>query len=96
MKIAELSAGMSNVSLEAKIIDISEPRIVQTKYGRRSVADARIEDESGKITLSLWEDQIRAVKVGDRIKISGGFVSEFRDELQLSIPRSGRIEVIKE
>jgi len=96
MKISELKVGMSNVSLEAKVVDKSEARIVQTRYGKRSVADAVLEDESGEIKISLWQDQIKRVNVGDKVSISGAFVTTFRDGLQLNIPRSGKIEVKKE
>lgn len=95
MKISEIKRGMSNIELTAKIVDISEPRDVSTKYGRRSVADALIEDETGQISLSLWQDQINAVAVGDTISVTGAYATEFRDKLQLSIPRSGRIQVVE-
>jgi len=95
MKISEIQRGMSNVSIEGKVIDISEVREVNTRYGRRSVADALIEDESGQIKLSLWENQIQSVRVGDKISLSGGYVTEFRDVLQLNIPRSGKLEVVE-
>lgn len=93
MKIAEIQRGMSNISVEGKIIDISETREVNTRYGKRSVADAMLEDDSGQIKLTLWENQITSVRVGDKITVSGGYVTEFRDVLQLSIPRSGKLEV---
>jgi len=96
MKISELRAGMSNVSLEAKVIDKSETKIVQTRYGKRSVANAVLEDESGEIKISLWQDQIKKVNVGDKVSISGAFVTTFRDSLQLNIPRNGKIEIKKE
>jgi replication factor A1 len=96
MKISELKAGMSNVSLEAEVIDKSETKIVQTRYGKRSVANAMLKDESGEIKISLWQDQIKKVNVGDKVSISGAFVTTFRDSLQLNIPRNGKIEVKKE
>ena len=95
MKIKELKNGMSNVSVEGKIVEIEETRHVQTKYGKRSVADATLEDETGRIGLSLWEGQINLVSIGDKVLISGAFVTRFRDKLQLSVPRSGKIEVLK-
>ncbi|MEM5793844.1 MAG: OB-fold nucleic acid binding domain-containing protein [Candidatus Aenigmatarchaeota archaeon] len=91
MKINELKNGMSNVSLRAKVIDISDKREVMTRYGKRSVADATIEDETGQVTLTLWGEQIKAVSIGDTVSITGAFVTEFRDKLQVSVPRSGRI-----
>jgi hypothetical protein len=35
MKIKDIKVGMSNVNVEASVVDKSESRSVQTKYGRR-------------------------------------------------------------
>lgn len=94
MKISDLKEGMNNISIEGKIVEISEPRSVTTRYGKRSVADALINDGSGEVVLSLWEGQINEVKVGDKVSIKGAFVTRFREKLQVNIPRSGKIEVI--
>jgi len=94
MKINEIKNGMNNIKLEARVVDIGETRKVRTRYGIRRVANALIEDETGRIKLTLWENQIDEVSVGDEIEISGAFASEFREELQLTIPRSGKIKKI--
>ncbi len=96
MKISDIKPGMGNIVLQAKVIDISESRDVQTKYGPRSVADATLEDETGQISLSLWEDNISSVSVGDTVSINGGYATQFRDKLQLNIPRAGKLEITKE
>jgi len=36
------------------------------------------------------------VRVGDKVSVSGAYVTEFRETLQLNIPRSGKLEVQKE
>jgi len=95
MMINELKRGMSGISVEGRIVDISEPRRVNTRYGPRSVADATLEDETGSIKLSLWEEKIESVNIGDRTKIGEAYVTEFRNELQLNIPRSGKLEIMK-
>jgi ssDNA-binding replication factor A large subunit len=95
MKIDEINRGMSNVSIEAKVIDISEPREVQTRYGKKNVADATLEDDSGQISLTLWEEKINSISVGDTIRVAGAYVTSFKDKLQLNIPRNGTIETIK-
>jgi len=41
------------------------------------------------------KNQIEKSNVGDKVKISGAYVTEFRGELQLNIPKKGRIETIK-
>ena len=95
MKISDIKLGMSGISLEAKVVEIGESRDVNTKYGVRTVADAILEDETGQIKLSLWEDQINSVSVGDNVIVRGAYVTQFRDVIQLNIPRSGKLEVVK-
>ena len=96
MKISEISRGLSGISVQAKVVDKGEKREVNTKYGKRSVADITLEDESGQINLSLWEEKIDEVKIGDTIKLEGGYVTEFREKTQLNLPKSGKLEVVEE
>ena len=96
MKINEIRRGMSGISVEGEVTDKSEIRRVRTRYGARDVCDATLEDETGRIRLSLWQEQIDLANIGDKIEISGAYVTEFRNELQLSIPRSGKLEVTEE
>ena len=93
MKISEIKPGLSDVTVEGKVTDKSETRKVQTRYGQRSVCDATLEDETGAIKLSLWEEAIDRINVGDKIKVSGAYITEFRNQLQLNMPRSGKLEV---
>ncbi len=94
MKINEITRGISGIELEAKVIEKGEKREVNTKYGKKSVAEFSIEDETGQINLSLWEEKIDTIKVGDKIKLEGGYVTEFRDKLQLNLPRNGKLETL--
>ena len=95
MKVNELKAGSTNVELEGTITEKSEPREVITKYGKRlNVADAVISDDTGSIAISLWEDNINLVNVGDKVKVSNGYVSEFKGNPQLSTGKYGKIEVV--
>jgi len=95
MKISEIRLGMSGITVEGKVIDKTEARRVQTRYGLRSVCDATLEDETGSIKMSLWEEAIDMVNIGDKIRISDVYVTEFRNQLQLNMPRSGKLEVIE-
>ena len=92
MKINELRLGMNNINLTAKIVDVSEPRGVRTRMGYQTrVATATIEDDTGKIPLTLWGKQIDEIGEGDTIEVKDGFITEFRGELQLNVPRKGQI-----
>ena len=76
MKIEDIKLGLSGISVEGKIVEIGESRDVNTKYGVRSVADAVLEDDTGQIKLSLWEDQIDSVNVGDAVVVRGAYVTQ--------------------
>ncbi len=92
MKINELRLGMNSINVTVKVVDVSEPRNVRTKMGYQTkVATATVEDDTGKIPLTLWGKQIDEIGVGDTIEIKEGFISEFRGELQLNVPRKGQI-----
>lgn len=95
MNISDLKAGASNVDVEATVTEKDEPREVVTKYGKRlSVANAVLKDDTGSIAISLWGNTIDTVNVGDKVKVTNGYVSEFRGTPQLSTGKYGKIEVI--
>lgn len=94
MKISELKIGQSAVEVEGQVTDISDVKSFN-KFGRSiSVATATLADESGNIKLSLWNQDIEKVKTGDKVKITNGFVKDFKGELQLTAGKFGKIEVI--
>jgi ssDNA-binding replication factor A large subunit len=93
MKISDIKVGMNDVSLQARVVEISPVRDVQTRYGPRTVADIILEDDTGQVSLSLWGEQIARVSVGNDVTITGGYVTQFRDKLQLNIPKAGRLLV---
>ena len=96
MNISDLKAGASNVDVEAVVAEKDEPREVVTKYGKRlSVANAILKDDTGSIAISLWGDTIGQVNVGDKVKVTNGYVSEFRGTPQLSTGKFGKIEVVE-
>ncbi len=95
MKINELKLGTNEINLTAKVVMVSEPRNVRTKLGYQTrVATATIEDDTGQIPLTLWGKQIDEIGEGDDIEIKKGYITEFRGEMQLNVPRSGEINKI--
>ncbi len=95
MAISDLKAGQGKVDITVSVVSISEPRQFE-KFGKPGrVATAKVKDETGEISLSLWNDDVDVVKPGDKIKISNGYVNEFRGEIQLSTGRFGKLEVVE-
>jgi replication factor A1 len=95
MNIADLRNGMKRVSVEATVAEKGTPRQVMSKYGTEtySVADAVVSDESGKIKLTLWNEQIAQVNVNDKIRIENGYVTSFKGEVQLNVGKFGKLTV---
>ena len=96
MKINELRDGMRKVDIEANVIEKSDTREVRSRWTNETyrVADATIEDETGTITLTLWNEQIEQVNVGDRVRIENGYIKSFRDVLQLNSGKYGTLTVL--
>ena len=85
---------MGKVELVATVIDKGEAREF-SKFGKSGkVCNAKVKDDSGSVTLSLWNEQVDLVHVGDTIKISNGYVGEWQGELQLSTGKFGTLEVV--
>ena len=96
MKISDIKDGARNISLTADVVEKSDARTAVSKYTNESfrVADATIKDETGTITLNLWNEQIDQVRVGDKVKIDNGYVKAFRDVLQLNSGKYGTLTVL--
>ncbi|MBI5391488.1 hypothetical protein HZB00_00640 [Candidatus Woesearchaeota archaeon] len=93
-KIKDLKSNQGKVNIEAEVIDIGNVREF-AKFGKVGrVANAKIKDDSGEITLTLWNEEIDKVKKGDKIRITNGYVGEWQGTKQLSAGRYGQLEVM--
>lgn len=97
MRISDIRSGMSKVTIDAaEVVSISEAREVRLKDGSKAkVADCIIKDDSGRIRLTLWNDQIDMVREGSKISITNGYTKEFKGENTLNIGRYGKLDVIE-
>ncbi len=94
--IKELKSGQGNVDVEGVIKEVGEKRTFN-KFGRNLVVvNAVLEDDSGNVKLSLWNDDANRFKEGDKIKITNGYVNEFQGEKQLTSGKFGKIEKVGE
>jgi len=94
MKISELSIGQGNVEVEGTVKEIDEPKTFN-KFGKDlSVANAMLEDDSGSIKLTLWNDDVSRFKNNDKLKVVNGYVNEFQGEKQLTSGKFGSLEKV--
>jgi replication factor A1 len=96
VKIKELQTGMKKVEVEADVVDKGNTRQVQSRFGNETfnVADAVVQDDTGNIKLTLWNEQIDQVNVGDKIKIENGYVTSFKGEIQLNVGKFGKLTIV--
>jgi replication factor A1 len=93
--IKELNDGMKRVNVEAKVVEKGDAREVRSRFKDETyrIVDAVVADESGSIKLTLWNEQIDQVNVGDNIKIDNGYVTSFKGELQLNVGKFGKLTI---
>ena len=95
MKISDLRNGMKNVSIEAKVLEKSETHEVLSRFKDETykVATAIIADETGKIKMTLWNEQINQVNPNDTVKVENGYITSFKGEIQLNVGKHGKLTV---
>jgi replication factor A1 len=86
---------MRGLEVSGRIVSIGDAKSVETRFGPARVAQAVLEDETGRIVLNLWRDQIDAVKAGDTVRVENAFVRVFGERMELNVGRDGRIVVIR-
>jgi len=96
MAIKDLQIRQGKVELIAEVIEKGDVREFE-KFGKQGrVCSSKAKDATGEVTLTLWNEQIDQVKVGDKVKITNGYVGEFQGELQLTTGKFGKLEVVGE
>ncbi|MGC8913605.1 MAG: single-stranded DNA-binding protein [Thermoplasmata archaeon] len=92
-KVKDLTPGSKQVNVLAKVVSVSEPKEIPSRYGGegRKVAEAIIGDETGTIVLSLWQEQIGTVAPGDVVLIGNGYISLVRGHMHLNVGKYGSL-----
>lgn len=97
MQIKDLKAGMKRINLEARVIEISKPKLVLTRFNDYVIlANATLSDETSTIKLTLWNGRINMVSINDKVQIENANVILFRGERQLRIGRNGTLKVVED
>src|SRR2546426_9646116 len=84
MKVKELRPESKVDVIELTIRQKGEARDFSSRSGSTGkVADAKaVDDEGTEGSVSLWNDEIERVQANDRIRITNGWVREWRGEQQ--------------
>lgn len=95
MEVKDIQANSGNIDLVLQVVDKEEPRSFE-KFGKQGrVCNAKVKDETGEVKMTLWNDDIEKVNVGDKIHLKNGWCSEYQGERQLSAGKFGKIEIVE-
>jgi replication factor A1 len=94
-KLADLKTGMFSVNVVARVAQIGEKRGFTRRDGSEGrVASVLLEDETGTVRLSLWDDDVDLIedlKVGSLLAVENGYTRMSLGAVGLNAGRNGRI-----
>ena len=97
MKAKDLRPETKVESIELTIASKGDAREFTSRSGAvGKVCDCKAKDADGEeVQVTLWNEEIERVHANDRIRISNGWVREWRGNLQVSAGKYGRLEILK-
>ncbi|MGB9785473.1 MAG: OB-fold nucleic acid binding domain-containing protein [Fervidicoccaceae archaeon] len=93
-KVMELKQGESSITVKGRVLEANEPKTIETKKGTRTISEAVLGDETGRIKVTLWGDKAGTVEEGQAVKISGAWTTGYRGKVQLNVGSSSEITQI--
>lgn len=100
LRIKDITHGMRNVNLKARIIQVSEIREFERKDGDKGrVCNLVLTDGTGEIRIPLWDKQVSMVEDGEIsegnvIQVKNAFAKESDFGMELRLSRVSKIKKI--
>lgn len=92
MKVSDLAPGLRKVDIIVKVVTKSPIRqvFVRKNNTNHDVADLLVGDETGTVSMTLWDEMSHQIQENDVIQIANGYVSEYAGKVQLNIGQYGQ------
>ena len=91
-KIQTLKPGQRGVDTKGEIVEMSPVKTFTRMGSPGRVVVAVLKDDTGKINLTLWDEEVEEYEEGDEVKIENCSVTEFRGVKQIKTGRNGTIK----
>ena len=85
VKVRDLKPGMNNVNIVVRVLSVSDQKEVKTRSGIRTISEAIVGDETGRVKLTLWGRASGKVKEGDVVMLRGAWTTSFKGYVQLNV-----------
>ncbi|MFQ5758431.1 MAG: hypothetical protein ACE5IF_01990 [Candidatus Bathyarchaeia archaeon] len=96
VKVGPLKSNLTNLNVVVKVLSIGEPRVIFSRRDRSEhrVTEALVGDETGCVLLTLWDNQIDALSIGEVYEIKNGYTNLFHGSLRLNMGKYGTAEKV--
>lgn len=91
VRVIDLREGMDGVNVKVRVIEAGEAKVIETRNGPRTISEAVVGDNSGRVRLTLWGKLAGSIKKGEAIEIRGGWTTTYRGQVQLNVGAKGSI-----
>ncbi|MFX0125128.1 MAG: hypothetical protein ACFFAE_15965 [Candidatus Hodarchaeota archaeon] len=92
IKIGDVKPLEKRLNVVFQVTDVGEEREINKRSGEtHRVCDFTVADDTASITLTLWNEDIDSIQVGNVYKLSNGFANVFQNSLRLSKGKFGEI-----
>lgn len=95
-KIGDLKPGSENVVIRGRVISTTPPRTIQTRSGPRTISEAVVGDETGRVKVTLWGKHAGALKEGEAVEIKNAWTSAYKGEVQVNASAKTEIRRIED
>ncbi len=96
-KVGDLTPASKKVDVIVKVLSLGDRKTIDSKFGgSRDLVEAVVGDETGTVTLTLWEDQIDRVALDEVLAINNGYVTLVRGHMRLNVGKYGTMDKSEE
>jgi len=97
ISIGDLKSGLSQLQVNAEVIEIENVLELETKYGNKTLTLVNIRDNTGSVILELWDKIVSAEKIkeGMKLELKNAYTKVYNGEIRLGLQKNdGEIKLI--
>ncbi len=95
-KVMDLKPEMNNLDVVVRVIEAEGPKTINTRAGTRTISEAVVGDETGRVKLTLWGKAAGTVQEDQVVEIKGAWTTTYRGDVQLNIGGTGNVNEVED
>lgn len=95
-KVNNLKAGMESVNITVRVLEASDAKVIQTKNGTRTISEAIVGDDTGRVKLTLWGNLAGTIKEGMIVRIDNAWTTAYKGKVQLNAGSKSKISEVND